>query len=257
VLRKSLLAVTFTLLTITPCYAQEDIGKVVNDAVSSAFGSFFGGSGELPVKESSLRRTEAAELLKIIAQLEDMLFNSQEGPSPGDDGTGPLIHEITELSEDGYAHGYGGDLGSKWNDAHAMTHVFPEGGWLRNEIDRGKRSVLTQRMVMEMLQARKEQWEENEQTLRDSTDAITSAEGRNATLKAIGGGIAVGNWQQQATQAVIMAGVNAQAVHYAQEENEKMAQTAQQYYFLSNGGTPEEGGGRVPSYPQFGDVGLR
>lgn len=234
-MKKLLLTTVFLLASVTPSYGQGATPQEVSDIINTALAGIFGG-GELPVRDSVSRAQLIQEVLKTIEQLEDMLFNSQDGPSPTDTGTGALIGRITDISEHDYAHLYGGDLGEKWIDGHPGYHDFPNGGWIDSEEDRNGRTLETQRQLMLMLQERKKQWEENQRMIQEADMVITSAEGRNATLKAIAGAVNIGNIQQQVGQALLMANTNALVGHFAAEKSEEMSERKQERYVVSNGG---------------------
>ena len=253
---KHLLLAALLLLSMTGrAHAQGATPAEVSDIVNSALGSIFGG-GELPVKDAGVRGsmiTQVAKMIIEVAQtlkiMELAIYNSQPGAGPTDEGTSALIARLAQLSEHDFALLYGGDLGAKWLDAHPGYHEFPEGGWIRNEEDRYKRSLETQRQIMLMLQERKLQWEENHQTLIQSEQAILSAEGTNSILQAGFAAVGVGNRLQQVTQALIMANANAQSEEAARAQSELMSQRIMERYFMTNGGK------RVP-IPDFENVGL-
>lgn len=263
-MKRLLLTVVLVLGMHTPSYGQAQPGEnpfpyngpSTGDIAGAVVSALFGGGGELPVKDAATRVSTAGTLAKMIIEIAQTLkilqldeWNSQGGGGVNDAETQALIFRIKQLAAQEYPILWDGDLGAKFNDSMPGYHPFPEGGWIRNEEDRFKRSLTTQREVMKILQERSKDWERTNALISESQTAITSAEGRNAILQAIGSGVSVTNWQLQALTAMTMAGVNSTAIANARKENEIMSERMQERYFMTNGG-------RSVPMPTFEDVGL-
>ena len=272
---KTLLVVTFTLLTITPSYGQgivrqqtggygQNVQGLTGDTTSladlaRAGGLIFFGGGEVPVRDQKTRVETALTALKTTLIYADAIIQALTGGGPENTTVGPMTGDFSEIAQDGFALTYGNDpSGALWNDTVVtMDHVFPEGGWNRNMLDRQRRAIKTQQRNAEILYRRFQDLPSDVSRKKELYDSVIGCEGRNCAIQALGTVAADTNQEQLVTQQILMAGFSQQGVFNAYVMNEQMARESQQYYFLSNGGTPEEGGGRVPPYPQFADVGLR
>lgn len=241
-MKKSILVVIF-LSVANIAHAQSPINYYFNGS------DIFGAGGEIPVIDNDNLAENTVTAIKTTAMLIDMLLQALNGGGPQNETTAALSTEISALSDDGYAHTYGSyDLGT-WNDAHAITHVYPEGGWVRNEEDRYKRSITTYRALQRMLQLRKEALPADQERAQGIYDAVIGCQGRNCAIQATGSAVSELVWQSHIQQQLEMASVNAQNVYYAHQINEDIARKAQERYFVSNADEP------VQALP-FSDVGL-
>ena len=290
-LRKSIFIVAFTLLTISPLapsvgvsYAQNtgndhfsetgntgtlasfqenagqlsgggggggDIGSIVNGAVNSAFAGFFGGGGEVPVRDATTRSQTTITAIKTTAMLIDMLLQALTGGGPENETVGPMTGDFSEIAQDGFALTYGNDpSGALWNDTIvSMDHVYPEGGWNRNMLNRQRRAIKTQQRNVEILYRRFQDLPADVARKKDLYDSVIGCQGRNCAIQASGAVAADANQEQLVTQQILMAGFNGIHVANAYAINEETAREAEARWFMDNGG-------KDVAFPEFVDRGL-
>ena len=70
-----------------------------------------------------------------------MIVQAKGGGGNENAGTGGMIDEMSEVAADDFALMYGGEIESKFSDSFANNHIYPDGFWLLNKVDRDARSL--------------------------------------------------------------------------------------------------------------------
>ena len=267
-LRKSILLVLFALVTVTPCYAQGIVRQQnggygqnqqgltgdttsLKDLIGTGAAIFFGGGGEIPVRDATTRSQTTITAIKTTAMLIDMLLQALTGGGPENQTVGQMTGDFSEIAQDGFAITYGNDVsGALWNDTiGTMDHVFPDGGWVRNMVDRQKRAIKTQQRLTEIFHRRFQDLPADVARKKELYDAVIGCAGRNCAIQASGTVAADANQEQLVTQQILMAGFNGIHVANAYAMNEETAREAEARWFMDNGG-------REVAFPEFTDRGL-
>jgi len=239
-----------------PGYGSHDSGLPTNtatfaDLIGTGATIFFGGGGEVPVRDATTRSQTTITAIKTAAILVDALLQALTGGGPENETVGRMTGDFSEIAQDSYAITYGNDVnGALWNDTiGTMDHVFPDGGWVRNMVDRQKRAIKTQQRTTEILHRRFLDLPADVARKKELYDSVIGCQGRNCAIQASGAVAADANQEALVTQQILMAGFNAQNVANAYAMNEETAREAEARWFMDNGG-------RDVAFPEFVDRGL-
>lgn len=183
------------------------------------------------------------------AQLGDMRKQARVGQVPWNEDTEALLDEMAEYGQEGPGMLYGGNLDQKWEELFIGSTPWANGEWLPASLDRAEQALATQRKLAHLITMRNESFADDHERIAALQKTLAQATGRNQLIKAAGAIQAEALRQQQMGQQMDMTIANMQAVQNGYEVNEKMANAAQEIYFLTNGG-------KEPTHPVFVDRGL-
>ena len=169
-------------------------------------------------------------------QLDDMLSNSTVSSVPWSHEVEQYLRHLAELGATDDTLIYSRpDLQPAWNETYS-TAPIDDGTWLEKNLTRSEKTLETQQRLMDFLQRRGSEFENDALRLEDLHRAADSARGRNQLLQVQNAITAESIRQQLLSQQLLVTLANMQGTANTNAASEKAAREAQERAFLTDNG---------------------